>query len=1471
MAHPDDTPRGADSRAAPPLIADERRLRRYLPPALADELARDLADPYAPPARLVEAFVHLACARSAIASYLPRILTSQLLHERLASPWLRWADGSLLFADLSGSTALAERLGALGREGTELVTAFLNQIFGTLIQVIHEYGGDLVAFGGDALLVFFGDERHPRTAARAALALQEAMRGYVQDVPGVGSFPMHLHVGVESGSVAFVSAGSPAEQHYGVLGATVNRVAVAEARARPNEVVAGPAAWAELASFAEGEQVGEGYYRISAMRAPARPHEPLPDEPAIAEAPERAIPALLDDLDQISPYVPRALLRRILAEPQLPQIEADLRPVSVLFAQVVGLEALAEALPPEQAAQAVQAYAGAMQAAIEQFGGVVNKLDVADEGAKLVGVFGAPAAYEDHAERAARAALEMQRRLAGVNERIAAIAHVENATLKMQNESEPSAQNQGSFSIFNVAFCILKQRIGLNLGTAFAGNVGSAERKEYTVMGDAVNVAARVMGAAAWGEVWCSEASAHAIDGRMACEDRGELALKGKARPLQLFRLAGERDIQLAAGAIGEGPLVGREDDLGWLRAQLDAALVGEGCAVRVAGEAGVGKSRLVAELMAEAERRGARVIPAACLSYTASIPYAAWGEWLKTLCGIGAGDPDELRANKIAARLATLGPGMDEWLPLLGDLARLDVPENRLTRGLDPQMRQARRFELLEALLLRAAQDGPVVALFEDLHWADPISLDLWRRVARGLGQRPVLLLGVHRPTAAFDEQGDGARVLALRELSSDQSGKLVAELAGGVALPEPLVRKLVERAAGNPLFLAELLRAVLPKLQIADFRLQTEVPGQSTIYNLQSAISLILDDLPDSLNGLLLSRIDRLDENSRSVLRVASVVGQRVPFGVLHSIQSADQQALLRELARLDAENITQLDRLEPERVHSFRHALIQEVAYQSMLYARRRELHGRIGEYLERRYAGDLDDYYGLLAHHYRLSDRRDKAAEYLLKAGHAARAVYANDEAIQYYGWALDALAGDEGDPRGWEARDALGDVFATIGRYDDALVHHTAILQAPRAAADAAQRAYRKRGNIFEKQGKYAEALGELDRAMAIARSAAEGIAPLAVALICADIGLVRQRRGEYDMAIAACEQGLAAIADDPASFDDEQIEARLHSTLGAIRGMRGEYERAREHFEHSLKLRTAIDDLPGMVASHNNLGYLWQLQSAYEQAIGHYRVAEDLAKKINLRYAVVFAAGNAASALTSLGDYAGAEARAAEALAIAREINAQQSIAQSRELLGLIAYHQGDYDRALAELDEALRLNRALGSAYQEANTLMHIARALNAQGRYADAGQEARRALDQAEAIRGQVLRAESLNALAESAIGLGDYDAAAAYAEAGAALAHEVGNQRETGVARRLLGLAAAVRGRPFAPDFEESAALLAAIKDRFELGRTWAAYGQALRAAGNHTGGDAYLKQAQATFMSIGANGELQHLASIAERSV
>lgn len=1402
------------------MVAPER-LARYLPVDLSDHLRHTSGVVDIPAVRH-----HLAAVRTVIATYLPRRVARWALRERRAPPWLEWVEGSLLFADLSGSTALAERLSVLGREGTELVTDFLNSIFARMIDIIYAYGGDLISFGGDALLVLFDGADHPRTAVCAALGLQQALDGYVRHVAGVGDFPMHLHVGVESGQVALMSAGHADTWHYAALGAVVNGVAHAEALAGPGEIVLGRRT-RELLSDIVGEPLQDGCFRLRAIAAPIAPSGLEPVYPRDA-MPDETLTDLLADLERISPYIPFALLSRIIAVPDKPQVEADLRPVTAVFAQVVGLEALAEALPPVQSARIFERYMIAMQSAIAHYGGVINKLDVAEEGVKLLAIFGAPTAYEDHPERGARAALAMQSALQEVNADVEAHLH---------GADDPGARPALP------AVLLLRQRIGLNPGVVFAGNVGSANRKEYTVMGDAVNIAARVMSAAPWGDIWCGRALAEATV-RIVCQPQGVIPLRGKSEPLEICRIVGERETGEATLLVQDAlpPLVNRAYEMAWLGEKLATALTGSGQAVRLVGEAGVGKSRLLAALIDLARERGMRIVSAACLSYTASIPYAAWGELLKSLCGMVAGESSEVRAGKIAAHLSALGAGMEEWLPLLGDLVRLDIPDNRLTRGLDPQLRQERRFDLLERLLLHAATESPLLVVFEDLHWADPVSLELWRRVVQAIRTHPILLLGAHRPTGALLND-DQAAVLEVQELPADDSDRLVTILSGDVQLPETLRRQIAARAAGNPLFLAELLRAVLAQ------------SNQTLLHS--------IDNLPDSLNGLLLARIDRLDEHTRNVLRVASVIGQRIPFGVLHAIHHIDRVALLRQLTHLDEQEITMLERLEPERVHMFRHALLQEVAYQSMLYARRRELHGRIGEYLEQRYGDDLDDYYGLLAHHYRLSNRRDKAIHYLLKAGHAARAVFANEEALQYYVWALDTLAGDEHDPRRWETHLSIADVEATLGRYDRALEHIARVLEAPGISPDVAQQAYHRRGAVLEKQGGYAAALDALEQAMRIVRAHPADVSPLAAARISADIALVRRRRGEYDLALAACEEGLAMLRSDSQSAEDEKIEARLHAESGSVLTLRGEYARAREFFERSLRVREAIDDLPGMIASHNNIGYLWQLQNDHQRALEHYRVAETLARKIGLRYAITYALGNIAYSLTVLGHYTEAEAHCRDALDLSRQLNAQLETAQLLNTLGIIYYRRGDYAQAQQIYQEALDLHRALGSTDQEANVLVHLAQTYSAQDDYARAADLARQALATAEALQAPSLQAEALNALVEAMIGRGDLADAAVYADQAVEVSRTLGADDLMAIALRLRGATTVAQGRSWQEDFTASAALCEAVQDRFELARTWSAYGAALLKVGNLDEGIVYLKRAYDTFTVLSASGEASRM--------
>ncbi|MCX7789480.1 MAG: AAA family ATPase, partial [Chloroflexaceae bacterium] len=1185
----------------------------------------------------------LLAARNAIATYLPRRLLARELATDGAPPWIEWVEGALLFADVSGSTALAERLGALGHEGAEIVTETLNGYFATMMRIIAAAGGDVLGFGGDALLALFDGPRATATAAAAALELLRELAGFEREVPGVGRFPLTMHIGVEAGAIALVGAGQAHSRRYSAMGATVGAVARAEACAGPGEVVLGPRAWAALAAVAEGELLEAGFARVRALRvAPPAVAWPAPPQFDEAAPPSlETIARLAAQVERCGAYLPVELVTRIIADPQRPRVEADLRPVTVLFAQLAGLEGLIEGRPAAEAAMAVNTIVGPLQVAVERFGGFVNKLDLAEEGIRLMAVFGAPLALEDHAERAARAALLMQ--------------------AAVQSARQP-----------------LRFRAGLNTGNVFAGNVGSAERKEYTVMGDAVNVAARVMAGAAWGEARCSSATAARIAHALVCADPRRIAAKGKREPLEVLRVVAEREHPVEP-VYTDAPLIGRVHELAWLRDLWVAAASG-GRVARVSGEAGIGKSRLVATLAAEARAAGARVFSVRCLAYHSATPYAPWGELLRALCAITASDDPSTRARKLAAALDAAGIASGDWLSLVADLARVQVEEGSIVRGLDPQQRQARRFRIMLALLRAAARQSrpdalpgaPVVVIFDNLHWADQVSLDLWQYVATHLGDAPILLLGLHRGPLAWDDDraADAAAMLELGPLSAEASAALLDALAHPRSLASDLRDRLVARAAGNPLFLEELLRAVSERPDAADA-------------------------LPDSLSGLLLSRIDRLDETSRAILRVAAVVGQRFPASVVESVHPLEHEALIRQLLLLDHAEITATEREQPERVHLFRHALLHEVAYQSLLYARRRELHRRIGEHLETRYAAELarvrahyrDDQgrhlvpigrngsllsrgiqasgapIFLLAHHFRLSDAPERAVPYLLLAGHIARDNYANDQAVQHYRWALEILAGAPGNPRVWEAREALGDVLCTLGRYDEAQREYALLLgRAARDQASAvelppavAAEVLRSWGEALEKQGRYAEALDRLREAEAICQARITAVPPLLLAAIYADMGQVLRRLGDFDAALDICRAGLARIRNDRHSAEDERIEADLQTLMGSLFAMRGDYERARHHFTSALAAHEAIDDLYGCARTHNNLGYLAQLQSDYAGAVRHYNEAESLASKVQSKYTLSSVLLNAAYAYFCLSRYEEALGACRDALALCQD------------------------------------------------------------------------------------------------------------------------------------------------------------------------------------------------------------------------
>jgi ABC-type oligopeptide transport system substrate-binding subunit/class 3 adenylate cyclase len=647
--------------------------------------------------------------------------------------------------------------------------------------------------------------------------------------------------------------------------------------------------------------------------------------------------------------------------------------VSALFADLAGSTALGEQLDPEDAKLVIGEAIARMVHAVEDFGGTIK--DLAGDG--VLALFGAPVTHEDDPERAVRAGL----RIAG-------------------DVAEYGAEVARAWGIDG-----LSARVGVTTGPVVLGAVGAGSRIEYGAVGDAINTAARLQSAADPGSVVVGSETRRQVEQLFDWSDARQLELKGKAEPVEAFEARGVRAGAARRDEGVQAELVGRERELAEARKAVEAALAGAGGILLVTGEAGIGKSRLTAELAAQIEAapaaHGRTVwLEGRCVSYGESLPYWPFRDLLRRWMGVSV-DAPELRV-RVALRRnlePLFGERTPEIYPYLGAL--LDVtlePEAqaRLTE-LSPEALQYRTFEVVSTLLARLAEDGPVFVLLEDLHWADPTSVQLAETLVPLSEDAAVLLIVTQRPERdhpswrihelAAREVPHRTRSLPLEGLSGAAGAELLDGLVGAETLPPELRARLLEHADGNPFFLEELVRSLVDAgALVAD--------DNGWRYDHDASV-----ELPPTVEKVVLARIDRLDPAARDVLVAASVLGRHFGLPLLEGLAgNGDTRGVLQSLQRLD---LVREERRWPQPEYRFKHALIQEGAYRTLVGSTRRSLHRKAAEWLEERQAGAEDEAYGLLAHHWLAAEDWDKAALYLARAGDRARQEYALDEAVEHY--------------------------------------------------------------------------------------------------------------------------------------------------------------------------------------------------------------------------------------------------------------------------------------------------------------------------------------------------------------------------------------------------------------------------------------------------------------------------------------
>jgi ABC-type oligopeptide transport system substrate-binding subunit/class 3 adenylate cyclase/type II secretory pathway predicted ATPase ExeA len=654
------------------------------------------------------------------------------------------------------------------------------------------------------------------------------------------------------------------------------------------------------------------------------------------------------------------------------EIEGERKPVTILFTDIVGSTGLAEQLDPEEWKEIVSGAHRRVSQAVYRYEGIVAQL----LGDGVLAFFGAPITHEDDPERAVRAGLDIQAAIRAYARDLAGLVD--------------------SFEM----------RVGIHSGTVVVGQVGDDLHMEYLAVGDAVNLAARLQSAARPGQVLLSEATGRLVRGAFELADAGALELKGKSAPVHAYEALTARTpaVSLRSGSRQATPLVGRLAELGQLNAALGQLQAGSGHIVAVLGEAGIGKSRLVddARLALTAHEASLRWLEGRSLSYGQALSFWTITQLLQADLELADGDPAPRVRAALRRRVGELfGDQADQVLPYLAHLlgVRLDGPEADRAVALDGETLKRQVLWSLGRYFEQAARAQPLVLVCEDLHWADPSSLDALEQLLALTDRAPLVLILLARP-----ERDAGAWRLKLRAetdyphrfteidlepLSASEQDQLVNHLLPVAELPPEMHQLILARSEGNPFYLEEVVHSLQEQGALV------EVDGRW-----QATPVLQRVEIPETLQGLLLARLDRLADDVRRTLQLAAVIGKSFPYRLLEAISKAERQ-LDTHLAQLQRVDLVREKSRRPELEYIFKHALTQEAAYQSLLLERRREFHRRVASALEGMFADRRDEYFGLLAYHYEAAGEAAQAIDYLLRAGDQARVGDALPEARDYY--------------------------------------------------------------------------------------------------------------------------------------------------------------------------------------------------------------------------------------------------------------------------------------------------------------------------------------------------------------------------------------------------------------------------------------------------------------------------------------
>jgi class 3 adenylate cyclase/tetratricopeptide (TPR) repeat protein len=1203
---------------------------------------------------------------------------------RLLIQWLReWPGvrdldvmGSLAFVDISGFTKLTERLATKGKIGAEELNDVLDAVFGELLAVAYADGAGLIKWGGDAVLLLFEGEDHAARACRAAYGMRRTIRRIGRVRTSVGEVVLRMSIGIHSGTFNFFLVG---DRHFELVitGPGATQTALMEGIAEAGEIAISKATASLLPRSAVGEPKEEALLLAAEPKVPLHPAE---------------VEYEVSDLDLAS-CIPIAIRDHLLDSSREPEHRA----ITVAFVEFSRADDLLAREGPEALADELDHLFKSVQAACEQHQVSFFETDISKDGGKIMLIAGAPRSAGDDEERV----LRLARRV--VDEARA-----------------------GALSI----------RIGINNGHVFVGDFGPTYRRTYSVKGDAVNLAARVMGKAEPGQILATPSVLERSPTMFETTRLEPFMAKGKKHPVQTFAVG------RIVGSVQEKeqtelPLVGRDQELLLLSAALDDARVGQGRVVELVGSPGIGKTRLLAEVFRLAE--GFRQVTAACEPYQASTPYHAFRPLLRAALGFPEGISAREETEFLQARISEAAPSLVPWLPLLALPLDIEVGATPEVDALDPQFRK-QRLETVVEELLDLILDGPTLFAIEDVHWIDEVSRDLLIRLSREVGSRPWVICVTRRDEQTGFVAPEGHEALSLHPtpLGPQDAERLLAVASEDQPLRPDEIRSLAERAGGNPLFLKELLIAA------------------------RHAGSV--EDLPDSVEALVMVQIDRLTSSDRRLLRYASVLGAKFTDELLEDLFEGEAARILDEGAwgRLE-EFLAE----ESPGVRRFRHALMRDAAYEGLTFRRRRELHARAAEAIVRKAETGPEIFAELLSLHFFNAQRYGEAWGYSRIAGDRGNERYANTEAAVFYRRAIESAKHLDVDDREIASlHESLGDVRWRMGAFHEAA---SAYANARRLIPDQPVQVAAlllKEAKIPYRAGRYAYAVRLIRRGLRQLDLVEDAEAGQRLVELLALFAALRSDQGRFREA----ERLSLEVIERAGVLDHKRVLAHAYSVLDFVYSQQGRHDSI-EYLPLALAVHEEQGDLYLQAEVLNNMGINEYYKGRWQRALERYERSRDLRLKVGDAEGAAISSNNIAEILADQGRLDEAETLFRDSLRVFRSSGSGMMTGLALSNLARVAARSGRFDEALDMFQRADVQLKEVGDLGQVLENQARLAELHLFRTHWDEAAETARDALAKIQTLGGIPPQVPLLHRVLSYALaGLGRLDEARVELEASA-----------------------------------------------------------------------------------------------------